>query len=33
MPGLPQAVEASPMHRAGPALDVVPEPLFKPPRG
>ena len=33
MPGLPPAAEASPMHRAGPALDVVPEPLFKPPRG
>lgn len=33
MPGLPPVAEASPMHRAGPALDVVPEPLFKPPRG
>jgi hypothetical protein len=33
MPGLPPAAEASPTHRAGPALDVVPQPLFKPPRG
>jgi hypothetical protein len=33
MPGLQRAGEPSPTHRAGPALDVVPEPLFKPPRG
>lgn len=33
MPGLPPASGASPMHRAGPAPDVVLEPLFKPPRG